>query len=70
MTTRYLNIKIKGIRNIDEADLTLPFMNGIYTFVGANGSGKSTILQCLAQLVVPKKDSRVWLCMMSGKALR
>ena len=47
MTTSYLNIKIKGIRNIDEADLTLPFMNGIYTFVGANGSGKSTILQCL-----------------------
>ena len=55
MTTSYLNIKIKGIRNIDEADLTLPFMNGIYTFVGANGSGKSTILQCLAQLVVPQK---------------
>lgn len=55
MTTSYLNIKIKGIRNIDEADLTLPFMNGIYTFVGANGSGKSTILQCLAQLVVPRK---------------
>ena len=55
MTTSYLNIKIKGIRNIDEADLTWPFMNGIYTFVGANGSGKSTILQCLAQLVVPRK---------------
>lgn len=55
MNTRYLDIKIKGIRNIDEANLILPFMNGIYTFVGANGSGKSTILQCIAQLVAPTK---------------
>lgn len=55
MITSYLNIKIKGVRNIEEADLTLPFMNGIYTFVGANGSGKSTILQCMAQLVTPRK---------------
>ncbi|HIE4756570.1 TPA: ATP-dependent nuclease [Proteus mirabilis] len=40
--------KIKGIPN---GVLQLPIENGIYAIVGNNGSGKSTIMSCLAQLV-------------------
>ncbi|WP_304285024.1 AAA family ATPase [Porphyromonas endodontalis] len=55
METKYLNIKIEGIKNIEKSEFTLPFMNGIYTLVGTNGCGKSTILQCISQLIAPKK---------------
>lgn len=47
----FLNLKIKEIKNIKCAELDLPFDNGIYTFVGANGCGKSTLMLCLAQLL-------------------
>ena len=33
------------------SQLELPFDNGIYTFVGTNGCGKSTMMLCLAQLL-------------------
>ncbi|QJI79791.1 AAA family ATPase [Citrobacter koseri] len=40
--------KIKGIPN---GLLELPIENGVYAIVGNNGTGKSTIMSCLAQLV-------------------
>lgn len=46
-----LKIKISHIKNIKDADLEVPFDNGIYTFVGANGCGKSTLMLCMAQLL-------------------
>ena len=46
-----LRIQIHNIKNINEAQLELPFDNGIYTFVGTNGCGKSTMMLCLAQLL-------------------
>ncbi|ATS01762.1 ATP-dependent nuclease [Porphyromonas gingivalis] len=58
MGTKYLNIKIEGVKNIEKSEFTLPFMNGIYTLVGANGCGKSTILQCISQLIAPKVGLR------------
>lgn len=47
-----LTIQIHNIRCIKDALLELPFDNGIYTFVGANGSGKSTIIMCMSQLMM------------------
>lgn len=46
-----IEIKIRNVRNIKQADLTLPFENGIYGLVGANGCGKSTIMECLSMLL-------------------
>ena len=46
-----LHLKIHNIKNIKDADLELPFENGVYTFVGSNGCGKSTIMLCMAQLI-------------------
>lgn len=46
-----LQLNIKNIKNISTAKLEIPFENGIYTFVGTNGCGKSTLMLCLAQLI-------------------
>lgn len=46
-----LKINISCIKNIKNAELEIPFENGIYTFVGANGCGKSTLMLCMAQLL-------------------
>lgn len=46
-----LKIVISHINNIKKAELEIPFDNGIYTFVGANGCGKSTLMLCMAQLL-------------------
>lgn len=46
-----LDLQISGVKNIKNASLRLPFENGVYTFVGSNGSGKSTVLLCLSQLL-------------------
>ncbi|MCC3380640.1 AAA family ATPase [Paenibacillus farraposensis] len=45
----YLKININQIKNIRKAELELPLERGVYALVGINGSGKSTVLQALAQ---------------------
>ncbi|MBQ8701875.1 MAG: AAA family ATPase [Prevotella sp.] len=46
-----IKVVINRIKNIKHAELELPFENGVYSLVGTNGCGKSTILLLLAQLV-------------------
>lgn len=46
-----LLIRIHNIKNIKDAQLEIPFDNGIYTIVGSNGCGKSTLMLCMAQLL-------------------
>lgn len=48
-----LNVEIHNIKNIKEAKLTLPLRRGIYGIIGNNGTGKSTIMTCLAQTIFP-----------------
>ncbi len=47
----YLGIIIHNIKSIRHAKLEFPIRNGIFAIVGSNGSGKSTIMSCLAQLI-------------------
>jgi len=43
-------LKIHDIKGIENGTIELPIENGIFAIVGNNGSGKSTIMSCLAQL--------------------
>lgn len=51
-----LHLMVNKIKNIDSATIEFPFNNGIYTIVGENGCGKSTIMLCLAQLISRQLD--------------
>ena len=46
-----LLIRIHNIKNIKDAQIEIPFDNGIYTIIGSNGCGKSTLMLCMAQLL-------------------
>lgn len=47
-----LTLEIKNIKNIKHCVLDIPFEKGVYAITGTNGSGKSTIINCLGKLVV------------------
>lgn len=46
-----LKVKIENIKNIDLGEFEMPMEKGVYSLVGTNGSGKSTVLLALAQLI-------------------
>lgn len=46
-----LKIEIENIKNIKEASFELPLESGVYSIVGTNGCGKSSILLSVAQLI-------------------
>ena len=46
-----LKVKIEKIKNIESANFELPLESGVYSLVGANGCGKSTVLLSVAQLI-------------------
>ena len=46
-----LTLELSHIRNISNGKLTLPICKGIYCLAGRNGTGKSTIMSCLAQSI-------------------
>ena len=50
-----IHLSIKKIKNINSAELALPFDKGIYAIVGENSCGKSTIMLALSLMI--KKSS-------------
>ncbi|MBE6873184.1 MAG: ATP-binding cassette domain-containing protein [Ruminococcus albus] len=46
-----ITMKIHDIKGFNDGTIELPIENDIYAIVGNNGSGKSTIMSCLAQLI-------------------
>lgn len=46
-----LKVCIEKIKNIDYANIELPLESGVYSLVGTNGCGKSSILLSAAQLI-------------------
>lgn len=46
-----MSLQIENIKNIKNFSISIPISKGIYCIVGANGSGKSTIMRALAQSV-------------------
>ncbi|MDR1963414.1 MAG: ATP-binding protein [Planctomycetaceae bacterium] len=45
---------IHGVKGIEHGIIELPIENGLYAIVGNNGTGKSTIMSCLSQLIYSK----------------
>lgn len=46
-----LRMTIHDIKGIENGIVEIPIENGIYSLVGSNGVGKSTIMSCFAQLL-------------------
>jgi len=51
MDNNILKITIHKIKSIEHAVLELPIENGVYAIIGNNGTGKSTIIYTMAQLM-------------------
>lgn len=49
--SKKLTVNIKDVKSISELSLSIDLKPGLICFVGANGSGKSTILNVLSQVV-------------------
>lgn len=47
-----LKLELKDIKNIRKGVFEIPIEKGVYAITGTNGSGKSTIMNCLGKLVV------------------
>lgn len=50
-----LKIKIKNVKNIKSADIELPIEGGLYSLVGGNGCGKSTLMLIMSVLLSSKR---------------
>lgn len=46
-----LKVRIENIKNITLGEIEIPLEKGVYSLVGTNGCGKSTILLAIAQLI-------------------
>ena len=51
MENNILKVTIHKIKSIEHAELELPIENGLYAIIGNNGTGKSTIIYSMAQLM-------------------
>ncbi len=51
-------LAVTNLRGIRSLDFPLPEKDGVYLLTGANGSGKSTVLSCLARLGDPEALDR------------
>lgn len=47
-----LRLELENIKNIKKGIFEIPLEKGLYAITGTNGSGKSTIINCLGRLVV------------------
>lgn len=52
-----VKIKFKNIKNIEYADIELPLENGVYSIIGGNGCGKSTLMLIFSVLASPRRYS-------------
>jgi len=50
-----LKIKINNVKNIRTADIELPIEGGLYSLVGGNGCGKSTLMLIMSVLLSSKR---------------
>lgn len=46
-----INLSITNIKNIKQAELSLPLEKGMFALVGENGCGKSTLMLCMSLIV-------------------
>ncbi|EFN8468082.1 ATP-binding cassette domain-containing protein, partial [Escherichia coli] len=50
-----MKIEINNIKNIKRADIELPIEGGLYSLVGGNGCGKSTLMLIMSVLLSSKR---------------
>lgn len=50
-----LKVKINNVKNIKTADIELPIEGGLYSLVGGNGCGKSTLMLIMSVLLSSKR---------------